>query len=147
MKKWLVTGGVGYIGSHVVRDLIAAGAEVTVFDDLSTGNASYIPDGVPLIKANLNDTAKLTKALAGVYGVVHLAAYKYASESVTHPLENHESNVVGTFNLLRCMQNAKVNQLIFSSSAGVYGSLKTLPATEESPCDPESPYASSKLIG
>jgi len=147
MKRWLVTGGAGYIGSHVVHDLIKAGAEVTVFDDLSTGFESFVPQGVTLVKANLNDTTKLAEAMQGAFGVIHLAAYKYASESVTHPLENHESNVVGTFNLLKVMQAQKVNNLIFSSSAGVYGSLKELPATEESPCEPESPYASSKLMG
>lgn len=147
MKKWLVTGGAGYIGSHVVRDLIAAGAEVTVFDDLSTGNASYIPDGVPLIKGNLNDTTKLAEALAGVYGVVHLAAYKVASESFKHSFETYESNVQGTFNLIKSMKQAKITNLVFSSSAAVYGNLSQLPATEESPCSPESPYASSKYIG
>ena len=147
MKKWLVTGGAGYIGSHVAHDLVKAGAEVIVFDDLSTGYESFVPTGATLVKANLNDTAKLKAAMAGVYGVIHLAAYKYASESVTHPLENHESNVVGTFNLLKVMQEQGVNNLIFSSSAGVYGSLEKLPATEESVCEPESPYASSKLMG
>ena len=147
MKKWLVTGGAGYIGSHVVHDLIKAGAEVIVFDDLSTGFPEFVPQGVRLVKANLNDIAILKDAMQGVYGVIHLAAYKYASESVTHPLENNESNVVGTFNLLKVMQEEKINNLIFSSSAGVYGSLKELPATEESICEPESPYASSKLIG
>ena len=146
MKRWLVTGGAGYIGSHVVHDLIKAGAEVIVFDDLSTGFDSYIPEGVRLVKANLNNTTELSGALKGTFGVIHLAAYKYASESVDHAIENHESNVIGTFNLLKCMKAEKVAHLIFSSSAGVYGSQKVLPVTEESACEPESPYATSKLI-
>ena len=146
MKRWLVTGGAGYIGSHVVRDLLQAGAEVVVFDDLSTGVESYIPEGVRFIKGNLNDSAKLTEALAGVYGVVHLAAYKIASESFKHAFDTYESNVEGSFNLIRCMKQAQVNNIVFSSSAAVYGNLEILPARETSPCDPQSPYASSKHI-
>lgn len=147
MKKWLVTGGAGYIGSHVVRDLIAAGAEVAIFDDLSTGSAESIPAGVPLIQANLNDTAALSKALAGCFGVVHLAAYKVASESFKHSFQTYESNVQGTFNLIKCMKEVGVTNLLFSSSAAVYGNLSQLPATEQSDCHLESPYASSKYIG
>jgi UDP-glucose 4-epimerase len=146
MKRWLVTGGAGYIGSHVVRDLLKAGAEVVVFDDLSTGAESYIPESVRFINGNLKDTTKLTEALVGVCGVIHLAAYKIASESFKHAFDTYESNVEGSFNLIRCMKEAKVSNIVFSSSAAVYGNLQTLPARETSPCDPQSPYASSKHI-
>ena len=146
MKRWLVTGGAGYIGSHVVHDLIKAGAEVIVFDDLSTGFDSYIPEGVRLVKANLNNTTELRHALKGVHGVIHLAAYKVASESFKHSFDTYESNVQGSFNLIKCMKDEKIYNLVFSSSAAVYGNLAKLPATEESDCHPESPYASSKYI-
>jgi len=146
MKRWLVTGGAGYIGSHVVHDLIKAGAEVIVFDDLSTGFDSYVPEGVRLVKANLNNTTELRQALKGVHGVIHLAAYKVASESFKHSFATYESNVEGSFNLIKCMKEEKITNLVFSSSAAVYGNLEVLPATEQSPCHPESPYASSKYI-
>jgi len=146
MKRWLVTGGAGYIGSHVAHDLVKAGAEVVVLDDLSTGFESYIPKEATFVKANVNETEKVTEALKGCYGVVHLAGYKYASESTKYPLLNYQSNVAGSISLLEAMKQAEVTRLIYSSSAGVYGTPKELPVTEDSPCKPLSPYASSKLM-
>jgi len=146
MKRWLVTGGAGYIGSHVAHDLIEAGADVIVLDDLSTGFESYVPKGAAFIKANVNETEKVAEALKGCYGVVHLAGYKYASESTKYPLLNYRSNVAGSISLLEAMKQAQVHNMLFSSSAGIYGNLKKLPATEESEVFPESPYATSKYM-
>jgi UDP-glucose 4-epimerase len=146
MKRWLVTGGAGYIGSHVAHDLVQAGADVVVLDDLSTGFESYIPKQATFIKANVNETEKVAAALKGCYGVVHLAGYKFASESTKFPLLNYRSNIAGSISLLEAMKQEGVHNILFSSSAGIYGNLKELPATEESEVFPESPYATSKYI-
>jgi len=146
LKRWLVTGGAGYIGSHVAHDLVKAGAEVVVLDDLSTGFKSYIPKEATFVKANVNETEKVAEALHGCYGVVHLAGYKYASESTKYPLLNYRSNVAGSISLLEAMKQAQVHNMLFSSSAGIYGNLKKLPATEQSEVFPESPYATSKYM-
>lgn len=146
---WLVTGGAGYIGSHVVRAFLADGTAVVVVDDLSTGHAEFVPDGVPLIRASVLDTATVTAALCdhAVTGVVHLAGFKYAGESVHRPLHTYEQNVTGTAHLLTAMADAAVGALVFSSSAAVYGTPDRDLVTEDTPTAPESPYGESKLIG
>jgi len=147
VTRWLVTGGAGYIGSHVVRALLADGADVVVLDDLSSGHAEFVPDGVPFVRAPLADEDALAAALDGVDGVVHLAAFKYAGESVKRPLHTYEQNVVGTMSLLRAMAEAGTGALVFSSSAAVYGTPDVDLVTEETPTAPESPYGETKLVG
>jgi len=146
---WLVTGGAGYIGSHVVRAFLAEGIDVVVLDDLSSGHADFVPAGVPFIKGTLLDTALLAKTFAEhtISGVVHVAGFKYAGVSVTRPLHTYEQNVTATALLLAAMQEAGVGRIVFSSSAAVYGTPFTDLVTEETAKSPESPYGESKLIG
>lgn len=145
---WLVTGGAGYIGSHVVREFLAAGLEAVVIDDLSSGHASFVPEGVPFIQASLLDDAALRSALAQkIEGVVHLAGYKYAGESVKVPLHTYEQNVTATVRLLVAMADAGVNRIVFSSSAAVYGTPSVDQVTESTATAPELPYGQTKLIG
>ena len=146
---WLVTGGAGYIGSHVVRAFLAEGIEVVVLDDLSSGHADFVPAGVPFVEGTLLDTALLAKTFAehSISGVVHVAGFKYAGVSVSRPLHTYEQNVTATALLLAAMQEAGVGRIVFSSSAAVYGTPFTDLVTEETAKSPESPYGESKLIG
>lgn len=146
---WLVTGGAGYIGSHVVRAFLAEGIDVVVLDDLSSGHADFVPAGVPFVEGSLLDTALLAQTFAehSISGVVHVAGFKYAGVSVTRPLHTYEQNVTATALLLAAMQDAGVGRIVFSSSAAVYGTPFTDLVTEETAKSPESPYGESKLIG
>ena len=146
---WLVTGGAGYIGSHVVRAFLAEGIDVVVLDDLSSGHADFVPADVPFIQGTLLDTELLTRTFAehSISGVVHVAGFKYAGVSVSRPLHTYEQNVTATALLLAAMQEAGVNRMVFSSSAAVYGTPFTDLVTEETAKSPESPYGESKLIG
>jgi UDP-glucose 4-epimerase len=146
---FLVTGGAGYIGAHVVRAFGQAGLDVVVVDDLSSGHRGFVPESVPLVDASVLDTATMTRVLRehDVQGVVHLAAFKYAGVSVERPLHTYEQNVQGTASLLAAMAEAGVTRIVFSSSAAVYGTPDVDVVTEQTPTLPESPYGESKLIG
>ncbi|MGY4770879.1 UDP-glucose 4-epimerase GalE [Kribbella sp. CWNU-51] len=144
---WLVTGGAGYIGAHVVRAFLADGIDVVVIDDLSSGKAGFVPDGVPFVQANLLDGTAVRGALDGVSGVVHLAGFKYAGVSVDRPLHTYTQNVTAMVSLLEAMADKEIRNLVFSSSAGVYGTPKDELVTEQTPPDPQSPYGESKLVG
>ena len=149
MTTWLVTGGAGYIGAHVIRALRAAGFSPVVIDDLSHGLAHRIPDDVPLVRARIQDRAALTGAIAeyGVTGVIHLAALKAAGESVQIPLTYYAENVGGMIDLLEVMRETGVRNLVYSSSAAVYGTPATNPVTEDEPLVPENPYGETKVVG
>ncbi|MCW4458467.1 UDP-glucose 4-epimerase GalE [Microbacterium sp. MPKO10] len=146
---WLVTGGAGYIGAHVVRAFIAEGIDVVVLDNLSSGRDTFVPDDVPFVNGSILDQDLLegTFATHGITGVVHVAGFKYAGVSVQKPLHTYEQNVTGTAVLLQAMQNAGVGKIVFSSSAAVYGTPDVDIVTEDTPKAPESPYGESKLIG
>ncbi len=144
---WLVSGGAGYIGAHVVRAFLADGIDVVVVDDLSSGKAEFVPDGVPFVRANLLDGAAVRGALEGVSGVVHLAGFKYAGVSVERPLHTYTQNVTAMVSLLEAMDEKGVRNIVFSSSAGVYGTPKVETVTETTEPAPESPYGETKLIG
>ncbi|WP_112246650.1 UDP-glucose 4-epimerase GalE [Kribbella monticola] len=144
---WLVTGGAGYIGSHVVRAFRADGIDVVVIDDLSSGKPEFLVDGVPFVEANLLDADATRKALDGVSGVVHLAGYKYAGVSVEKPMHTYTQNVTAMVTLLSAMAETEVRNIVFSSSAGVYGTPKDETVTEQTPPNPQSPYGETKLIG
>lgn len=146
---WLVTGGAGYIGAHVVRAFQAAGIDVVVLDALFSGHSEFVPTDVPLVTATITDEAALADTFAqhSIDGVVHLAGYKYAGESVKFPLETYKQNVTGTAVLLDAMANVGVTNIVFSSSAAVYGTPTTDIVTETTPTNPQSPYGESKLIG
>lgn len=146
---WLVTGGAGYIGSHVVRAFLADGIDVVIVDDLSSGHADFVPAEVPFYRGSILDAELLGRLFAEntIDGVVHVAGFKYAGVSVQRPLHTYEQNVTATTVLLQAMQNAGVGRIVFSSSAAVYGTPDTDLVTETTPKAPESPYGESKLIG
>lgn len=147
MTTWLVTGGAGYIGAHVVRALRASGRDVVVIDDLSTGVDSFVGADIPFVRGSVDDAVAVRAALdGGVDGVIHLAAFKYAGVSVDRPLHTYRNNVAGTITLLEGMAERGVNHLVFSSSAGVYGSPDVDQVTEDTPHAPESPYGASKSM-
>lgn len=146
---WLITGGAGYIGAHVVRAMTEAGERTVVYDDLSSGIAERVPDGVPLVVGSVLDGERVARALTGhgVTGVVHLAAKKQVGESVERPLEYYRDNVEGLRVLLEAVTAAGVPSFVFSSSAAVYGVPDVEVVTEETPCEPISPYGETKLAG
>jgi len=145
----LVTGGAGYIGSHVVAALRDAGLQPVVIDDLSSGFTRFVPDDVPFVEATLLDRAAVVGAIQqhGVTGVIHLAGFKYAGVSVQRPLHTYTQNVQGTTTLLDAMLETGVDAIVFSSSAAAFGTPDVDLVTEETPTHPESPYGESKLIG
>jgi UDP-glucose 4-epimerase len=146
---WLITGGAGYIGAHVVSAFTDAGLEPVVVDNLSSGHTGFVPDGVRLEVGDVRDVALLRRVMREhrVDAVVHLAAFKYAGASVAQPLHTYEQNVVGTMGLLAAMQQEGVDALVFSSSSAVYGTPDVDVVTEDTPVGPESPYGESKLVG
>jgi UDP-glucose 4-epimerase len=145
---WLLTGGAGYIGAHIVRALQQLDIGVVILDDMTDGVAENIPANVPLVQANILDTATVTAALRDhqIRGVIHLAAKKAVGESVERPLHYYEQNVLGTHSLLTAMERADVGNVMFSSSAAVYGETGLEVVNEESPTVPTSPYGETKLI-
>lgn len=146
---WLITGGAGYIGAHVVRSMTGAGERVVVLDDLSTGAVGRLPADVPLVRGSVADRALLDEVLEGhaVTGVVHLAAKKQVGESVERPLLYYRENLAGLTVLLEAVVAAGVRRFLFSSSASVYGVPDVELITEETPCAPISPYGETKLAG
>ena len=146
---WLVTGGAGYIGAHVVRAFTERGLDAVVVDDLSSGNPTFLPDGVPFVEGTILDTELMARTLSEhrCTGVVHVAGFKYAGVSVQRPLHTYEQNVTGTVRLLEAMQRTGVDKVVFSSSAATFGTPDVDLVTEETPTRPESPYGESKLIG
>ncbi|WP_030024704.1 UDP-glucose 4-epimerase GalE [Streptomyces monomycini] len=147
--SYLITGGAGYIGAHVVRAMTQAGERVVVLDDLSTGVAARVPEGVPMVVGSTLDRELLDRTIAehGITGVVHLAAKKQVGESVEMPLHYYRENVYGLQTLLEAMAAGGVGQFVFSSSAAVYGMPDVDLVTEDTPCAPINPYGETKLVG
>jgi UDP-glucose 4-epimerase len=151
-KKVLVTGGAGFIGSHVVDRLVSDDFVVRVIDNLSTGKLANISQhlgkgAVDFIEADIRDFELVRKCVHGVDAVIHLAAITSVPFSVKQPEMTFETNVTGTLNLLNCCLEAETSQLVFISSCAVYGEPKYLPVDELHPAKPISPYAESKLLG
>ncbi len=146
-KKVLVTGGAGYIGSHVVQQLSEAGYDLVVYDNCSTGSPTAVLYG-ELIIGDLADTDRLYQVFAKhqFSAVLHFAASLIVPESVIHPLDYYANNTRNTLNLLRCCSVMGVNQIIFSSTAAVYGQPTENPVTESAPTLPINPYGRSKLV-
>ena len=147
--SYLITGGAGYLGAHVVRALALAGEEVVAYDDLSTGQATRLPAGVPFVQGSVHDRALLDRTLAehAVTTVVHLAAKKEAAESVRQPLRYHRENLHGLHTLLEACRGARVERFVFSSSAAVYGAPTVDLVPEDHPCRPLTPFGETKLAG
>lgn len=142
----LVTGGAGYIGSHTVRQLLAGGHEVTVFDSLEYGHRQAVPAG-NLVVGNLRDIDHVDNLMVvnRIEAVVHFAAYAYVGESVTSPAKYYTNNLIYSLQLLdRCRRNG-VQKFVFSSTCATYGTPDTVPVTEDAPQKPVNPYGNSKL--
>jgi UDP-glucose 4-epimerase len=144
--KLLVFGGAGYIGSVVAAQLLGAGHDVTVADDLCRGHRDAVPDGARFAQVDLLDAPAVDKLVAdGFDGVLHFAALSLVGESVAQPARYFRANVAGTLNLLDAMRAAGVGRLVFSSTAAVYGEPAEVPITEDAPTTPTNPYGASKL--
>jgi UDP-glucose 4-epimerase len=140
----LVTGGAGYIGSVVAAQLLATEHEVTVLDDLSTGHADAVPPGADFVQGTLRDCA--AEVLAdGIDAVLHFAAKSLVGESVADPQKYWSGNLGATLTLLEAMRVLKVRNIVFSSTAAVYGEPERIPIAEQDPTRPTSPYGASKL--
>lgn len=151
----LVTGGAGYIGSHVCVELLQSGHDVTVFDNFCNSSpealariARIAGKAPALVRGDIRDQAALVDALktSGASAVIHFAGLKAVGESVQQPLAYYDNNVVGTLRLLEAMRTCGVQQLVFSSSATVYGDPQRLPLTEDHPLSATNPYGRSKLM-
>jgi UDP-glucose 4-epimerase len=157
MKKILVTGGLGYIGSHTVVELQSAGFDVVVIDNLDNATeevkdriVSISGRSIDLVIGDVNDETTMDQLFQehDFYGVIHFAAHKAVGESVNHPIKYYQNNVSGLITLLGAMDKYGVQNLIFSSSCTVYGIAEDLPVTEDTPIkSAESPYGTTKIIG
>ena len=147
MKKVMVTGGAGYIGSHVVKALGEQGYEVLVFDNLSTGNGWAVLHG-DLVVGELADRAAVNQVLTAFQpdAVIHFAASIVVSESVAEPLKYYRNNTATTLNLLEALQDHGINRFIFSSTAAVYGIPQVIPVNEQASLAPINPYGTSKMM-
>jgi len=142
----LVIGGAGYIGSHMVLDLLRAGYPVVTLDDLSRGHRELVPGG-DFVEGDLGNPAVLEQLFSQhpIKAVMHFAAHSQVGESVQQPLEYYRNNVANTITLLQGMQQAGIEHFIFSSTAAVYGEPEKTPITEDHPCSPTNPYGNTKL--
>ncbi len=144
----LVTGGAGYIGSHTVLALAAAGFTPVVFDNLSTGHEQAVPKGVTLVRGDIHDIDFVAETLRryNIAGVIHFAASSLVGESMENPAKYYENNVEGTLHLLLGLQKAGVSKIVFSSTAAVYGEPKKTPIEEDFPHNPTNVYGRTKLV-
>ncbi len=148
----LVTGGAGFIGSHIAATLAGQGARVRIIDDLSTGHAENLEEiggggGIEFVRGSLNDAETLSRALDGVELVFHEAAIPSVPRSVDNPRETHRACAEATFSLLLAAREAGVRRVVYAASSSAYGDQPTLPKVETMPPDPLSPYAVAKLMG
>lgn len=150
MGHYLVTGGAGFIGSHLVDALLERGHAVRVLDNFSTGkreNIAHCLDRIELVEGDLTDLEAARRAVSGVDGVFHQAALPSVPRSVADPLASHHANVTGTLHILVAARDAGLARVVYASSSSVYGDSPTLPKREDMPTHPLSPYAVSKLAG
>ena len=143
--KVFVTGGAGFIGSNIVKRLLELGHEPVVFDNISSGYRENLLPEVRFFEGDTRNQAQLLEAAKGCDVILHLAASVANKRSIDHPQTDSEINVIGTLNVLETARACKINRIVFSSSAGIFGELKTLPIAEDHPQDPDSPYGTSKL--
>lgn len=150
MGKYLITGGAGFIGSHLAEALVGDGHEVTVLDNLSTGkleNLSAFGDRLNFVEGSITDLPMVQSCTAGVDVVLHQAALASVPRSVKDPLASNEANVTGTLNVLWAAKEAGVRRVVYAASSSAYGDTEELPKREDMPARPQSPYAVTKLVG
>ncbi|MCX5711941.1 MAG: SDR family oxidoreductase [Candidatus Omnitrophica bacterium] len=150
MKKYLVTGGAGFIGSHIVDALLEKGAQVRVIDNFSSGkmsNLAFARDKIDLLKADIRSKKDCLKATRGMDCVLHQAALRSVPKSFNNPKEYNEVNIQGILNMLEAAVENKVKTFVFASSSSVYGDVKEFPESEDFTPAPISPYALTKLTG
>lgn len=143
----LVTGGAGFIGSNVADALVAAGHDVRVLDDLSTGYPDNVPDGAELVEGDVADLDAVTKAVEGTELVFHFAAHRAVLRSVEDPLATDRANTHGTLTVLKAATDVGVRRFVSASSSSVYGVDPPMPTPETAPARPRSPYAVTKMVG
>ncbi len=143
----LVTGGAGFIGSHLVEALITLGHDVTVLDNLTTGDQGNLGGGCELVVGDIRDPSCVDQCVRGKDAVFHLAAFTSVPESMERPADCRDVNVRGTHNLIESASRHNVKRFIFSSSSAVYPDVPDTPRSEDTPAQPKSPYAESKLEG
>jgi nucleoside-diphosphate-sugar epimerase len=144
---FLVTGGAGFIGSHLTAALLDSGHEVRVVDNLSTGLRANVPPGAEFVEGDIADPAVAAAVTAGCEFVLHQAAVASVPQSISEPRVCHDANINGTFNVLLASRDAGVRRVVFAASSAVYGNSPELPKTEAMPLDPQSPYALHKQVG
>src|SRR3954447_20476134 len=150
MNRYIVTGGAGFIGSALVRALLAEGRSVHVVDNLSTGNVrnlDEVADRITLHTLDICDYERLAPVVAGAHRVFHIAAIPSVPKSIDNPGPSHASNINGTFNVFRAAAEGKVGRVIYAASSSAYGDTEVLPKTESMAPRPKSPYAVQKLFG
>ena len=147
MANYLVTGGAGFIGSHISEELLRRGHRVRVVDSLVTGYQRNLRDGVEFVHDDLAEPAVARAAVAGMDYVIHQAAIPSVPRSVEKPEESHRANIDATLQILLASRDARIKRLVFAGSSSVYGDTEVLPKTEAMPTNPLSPYALQKLMG
>ena len=150
MNRSIVTGGAGFIGSSLVRALLAAGHRVDVIDNLSTGkldNLEEVADQITVYEYDLCDYQRIAPVIAGAQRVFHLGAIPSVPKSILDPVPSHNSNINGTFNVFRASAEGKVGRVVYAASSSAYGDTEVLPKVETMTPRPKSPYAVQKLLG
>lgn len=147
MKKVVITGGAGFIGSHLSRELLKKGYEVHVLDNLSNGKQEDVPEGAVFHQVDILDTEKVKEIVTGADTVFHLAALPRVPFSYDHPVESHDANINGSFSVLMAARDAKVRRVVYAASSSSYGDQDSLPFTEDMQPRPLSLYSLQKLVG
>jgi len=144
----LVTGGAGYIGSHTVRKLIEKGYDVIILDNLSRGHIESIPENAHFENVDLLDEVNLEKAINKypIEAVIHFAAFAYVGESVENPGLYYKNNIIGSFNLIKAVNDSGIKKFVFSSTCSIYGNPENIPISEKEPANPINPYARTKFM-
>lgn len=146
-KIAVVTGGAGFIGSHLAAALLAEGYAVRVVDNLSGGKREKIPKGAEFFEQDVNDTVALSEVMSGADFIFHFAALPRVQYSIEHPIETNVANVNGTVSVLKAAKDAGVKRVVYSASSSAYGDQVIMPLTEDMPASPKSPYGLQKYIG
>jgi nucleoside-diphosphate-sugar epimerase len=150
MNRYIVTGGAGFIGSALVRALLAQGRRVHVIDNLATGNLDNleeVADQITVHEFDIRDYDRIEPVIAGARRVFHLAALPSVPKSILDPVSSHEINIDGTFNVFRAAAEGKVERVVYAASSSAYGDTEQLPKIETMAPSPKSPYAAQKLMG